>query len=235
MHGLLVMVVLTMSTFGPGGADVALVSSDELVRAPVTEEAYSWDLRELGYKNGRMPSIRMIEVGSCLLERDAAYTLSQMIEDAALDGVTLDPAWCYRSLEQQRSTYDANCPVVEISEPAKNPLTGEALLDEQNQPIIVDRGTERVCSLPTASPSRSNHGWGRAVDFEIRGRTLGCGDRSFRWLQENASDYGWTHPDWAWCNRVTREPWHWEYGGLQLLPFPSLLEPVSVTPPSNVE
>jgi hypothetical protein len=29
------------------------------------------------------------------------------------------------------------------------------------------------------------------------------------------------HPDWAACGRATREPWHWEWGGLtEALPLP---------------
>lgn len=209
---------------------------DVLVRAPVSQEAYSWDLIDKGLKNGKLPASVLMSVGSCVLERDAAYTMSQMVEAAASDGITLRPAWCYRNISQQHSTFEANCPLVEPSEPMVDPLTGSPVVNDDGQPVMTVTGPpERSCTLPTATPSRSNHGWGRAVDFEVRNRTMGCGDSAFRWLQENAGDFGWIHPDWAQCNRATREPWHWEYGGLQLLPFPSLLPPAPVIPPANVE
>jgi D-alanyl-D-alanine dipeptidase len=219
----------------PQLSDFETFTPDVLVRVPVLEEAYSWDLIDRGLKNGRLPASVLMSVGSCVLERDAAYTMSQMIEAAAADGITLSPAWCYRNLPQQRSTYEANCPLVEQEEPQFDPVTGVPLVDEDGTQLVVVGPPERECTLPTATPSRSNHGWGRAVDFEVRGRTMGCGDAAFRWLQENADDFGWIHPDWAQCNRQTREPWHWEYGGLQLLPFPSLLPPEPIEPPANLE
>ncbi len=215
--------------------DFEMFTPDVLVRVPVSQEAYSWDLIERGLKNGRLPSSVLMSVGSCVLERDAAYTMSQMIEAAAADGIRLSPAWCYRSLDQQRSTYEANCPLVEAEEAVVDPTTGVPLVDDNGEPVVVVGPPQRECSLPTATPSRSNHGWGRAVDFEVSGRTMGCGDAAFRWLQANAEDYGWIHPDWAQCNRPDREPWHWEYGGLQLLPFPSVLPPEPIVPPTNIE
>ncbi len=219
----------------PELADFDAFTPDVLVRVPVSQEAYSWDLIDRGLKNGRLPASVLMSVGSCVLERDAAYTMSQMVEAAAADGVRLSPAWCYRSLDQQRSTYEANCPLVEPEEPIVDPVTGVPVVGDDGEPLVEIGPPQRECSLPTATPSRSNHGWGRAVDFEVRGRTMGCADAAFRWLQENAADFGWIHPDWAQCNRPTREPWHWEYGGLQLLPFPSLLQPDPIVPPAKIE
>lgn len=219
----------------PELGEYATFTPDVLVRVPVSQEAYSWDLIDRGLKNGRLPSSVLMSVGSCVLERDAAYTMSQMIEAAAADGITLKPAWCYRDLAQQRSTYEVNCPLVETEEAVVDPVTGVPVVDENGEPLVVVNPPQRECSLPTATPSRSNHGWGRAVDFEVRGRSMGCGDAAFRWLQANAGDFGWIHPDWAQCNRPSREAWHWEYGGLQLLPFPSLLPPQPIVPPANIE
>jgi hypothetical protein len=33
-------------------------------------------------------------------------------------------------------------------------------------------------------------------------------------MQGNAHRFGWVHPDWAHCGKVTQEPWHWEYAGV---------------------
>lgn len=62
-----------------------------------------------------------------------------------------------------------------------------------------------------ATPGRSNHGWGLALD-------LGGGINDFdtpqhAWMQLNAPAYGWHHPPWARESGGREEPWHWEYGG----------------------
>ncbi|MFB8191319.1 D-alanyl-D-alanine carboxypeptidase family protein [Microbacterium sp. NPDC055988] len=59
-----------------------------------------------------------------------------------------------------------------------------------------------------ATPGESNHGWAVAVDIQV-----GFGDAQYRWLKENASLYGWVHPDWAEPTGGKPEPWHWEFAG----------------------
>ncbi len=49
-----------------------------------------------------------------------------------------------------------------------------------------------------AVPGTSNHGWGLAVDADVRNTELQ------RWLQVNAPRFGWVEA-------VPREPWHWEF------------------------
>lgn len=184
----------------------ASVGDDDL--GPITEDAFVQDLRDAGYRNGDMPSFRMMEVEGCVLERDAAYTLSLMLEEARADGVSLYPQECYRSLKTQAAAYERRCPVVEEEVTKVDPTTGE------KEVIRVERN--RACSgPPIARPGRSNHGWGRAIDFGTGRRVLSCGDAAFAWLQENGERYGWVHPSWARCGRSTQEPWHWEWGGLQ--------------------
>ncbi len=62
-----------------------------------------------------------------------------------------------------------------------------------------------------ATPGRSQHGWGLALD-------LGCGVQGFgtephRWMELNAAQFGWVHPAWAQQGGSKPEPWHWEYAG----------------------
>lgn len=174
---------------------------------PISDEAYVLDLQELGYRNGDMPSTRMIEFGGCLMERDAGYTLSLMLEAAAVDGVALYTSDCYRSYSAQASAYDRRCPIEEEEITREDPATGET--------VVVDTKEVRVCKgPPIARPGHSNHGYGRAVDFSNGSRTLSCYDAGFEWLQANARRFGWVHPSWAHCGRATQEAWHWEWGGL---------------------
>jgi LAS superfamily LD-carboxypeptidase LdcB len=60
-----------------------------------------------------------------------------------------------------------------------------------------------------ATPGKSNHGWGLAVD-------LGDGIQNFgtpqhEWIRANASRYGWVLPAWAQENGSRPGPWHFEY------------------------
>lgn len=57
-----------------------------------------------------------------------------------------------------------------------------------------------------ATPGRSMHGWGIAVDFDTR-------VTDFAWLREHAGAFGWIHPAWAQPGGSKPEPWHWEYVG----------------------
>ncbi len=216
-----IRIAITLVLVGLMGLPAGAAVGDDDFQ-PISDAAYTEDLVQAGYHNGDMPSIRMIEVGACLLERDAAYTLSLMVEAARADGVELYAEECYRSYGSQAAAFDRRCPVVEEDIIEVDPVTGEE--------TVVGVSRQRSCSgPPTARPGRSNHGWGRAVDFSTGRRVLSCGDSSFRWLQENAGRFGWVHPDWAACGRATREPWHWEWGGVtEALPLPPPPPPSAV-------
>lgn len=60
-----------------------------------------------------------------------------------------------------------------------------------------------------ATPGRSNHGWGLALDLV----TGGWDGQVMLWLETNAARYGWFHPEWARSNGSNPEHWHWEYAG----------------------
>ncbi len=60
----------------------------------------------------------------------------------------------------------------------------------------------------TATPGRSNHGWGLAVDI--------CADsyagERWDWLKAHGPEYGWDNPQWAQAGGTgPYEPWHWEF------------------------
>jgi hypothetical protein len=62
-----------------------------------------------------------------------------------------------------------------------------------------------------ATPGRSQHGWGLAVD--LCGGVQGFGTEAHRWMQANAPQFGWIHPAWAQQGGSRPEAWHWEYVG----------------------
>ena len=173
-----------------------------------SDKAYSLDLEVDGYINGKMDPDRLMTYRGCTLERDAAYMYALMWAAAEKDGITLRALDCYRSYDRQDAAYNRRCPVTEVAVFDTDPVTGEKW----------QTGTRsaRICSgPPTARAGHSNHGWGRAIDFaNYRGGTLGCNSEEFRWLQANSKRFGWVHPRWAWCDRDTREPWHFEYAGV---------------------
>lgn len=175
---------------------------------PAGDEAYTLDLELDGYDNGAMDSDRLMTFDGCTLERDAAYLYALMWEAAKSDGVTLRPQDCYRTYNRQVGAYERRCPFKNVAVYDKDPVTGETWMS----------GTRsvRICTgPPTAKPGQSNHGWGRAIDFRTRrGGSLGCDSPDTRWLQGNAHRFGWVNPRWAWCDRDTAEPWHWEYAGV---------------------
>jgi hypothetical protein len=187
---------------------------------PAGDSAYTLDLELDGYVNGRMDSGRLMKIGACTLERDAAYTYSLMVEAADEDGVRLRPASCYRNYDIQKRAYDRRCPVTDVPVYGDNGVSGGKQQTGTRQ--------MRVCTgPPTARAGASNHGWGRAVDFRDSRGIIGCYDKEFHWLQRNAYRFGWVHPAWAHCEMPTAEAWHWEYAGVT---DPSLVDYVGIDP-----
>ncbi len=65
-----------------------------------------------------------------------------------------------------------------------------------------------------ATPGRSQHGWGRALD--LCGGIQVFGSPAHQWMQANAPLFGFIHPAWAEPGGSRPEAWHWEYHGMQL-------------------
>lgn len=60
----------------------------------------------------------------------------------------------------------------------------------------------------TATPGRSVHGWGFAVDVSINQPPQAFGQKVLGWLKENGPPNGWH------LGRPKDEPWHWVYRGV---------------------
>lgn len=65
--------------------------------------------------------------------------------------------------------------------------------------------TKRSRGYLAATPGKSVHGWGLAIDL-CDGDDRGA---SYAWLDANAGTYGFENPSWAKFRK--KEPWHWEY------------------------
>jgi D-alanyl-D-alanine carboxypeptidase len=61
-----------------------------------------------------------------------------------------------------------------------------------------------------ARPGSSNHGWGLAFDWNT-GRQDGFESDTYRWMLENAPNYGFHNPLWARKDGKKPEWWHFEY------------------------
>jgi len=62
-----------------------------------------------------------------------------------------------------------------------------------------------------ATPGRSQHGWGLAVD--LCGGVQQFGAAAHQWMKARAPQFGFVHPDWAEPDGSRPEPWHWEFRG----------------------
>jgi hypothetical protein len=59
----------------------------------------------------------------------------------------------------------------------------------------------------SATPGKSVHGWGFAVDVSIDLPPRPFGNSVYQWLKDNAPEHGW------FLGRPKDEPWHWVYRG----------------------
>jgi hypothetical protein len=65
---------------------------------------------------------------------------------------------------------------------------------------------KKICAN-AATPGYSNHGWGKAVDFQDQKGSLTWTSAGYKWLVAHAGEYGWNHPGGV------NEAWHWEWVG----------------------
>lgn len=70
-----------------------------------------------------------------------------------------------------------------------------------------------------AVPGTSNHGWGSALDLDLKPEAL-------QWLKDNAATYGFTN--------IPREPWHWEHKGSVSFAKTGKEDPNAGKPPVSV-
>jgi zinc D-Ala-D-Ala carboxypeptidase len=88
--------------------------------------------------------------------------------------------------------------------------TGSALCVTDGYRPYAEQVAVRLASPGmTATPGRSQHGVGLAVD--LCGGVQNFAAPAHLWMQRNAPLYGWFHPAWAEPTGSMPEPWHWEF------------------------
>ncbi|NND03918.1 MAG: hypothetical protein HKN91_14145 [Acidimicrobiia bacterium] len=118
-------VVLAVSTASAGLPAAALNTPFPDQGEPISTRAYTDDLVEADYDNGRLPAEALVEIESnpgCLIEEEAAEAWLELEQHAMRDGVEFTAAWCYRDMKTQRRTYRRNCPWVVITPPVEEPV-----------------------------------------------------------------------------------------------------------------
>ena len=78
----------------------------------------------------------------------------------------------------------------------------------------------------SATPGKSVHGWGFAVDLSLGLPPKAFGNSVSEWLKSNAADYGW------YLGRPKDEPWHWVYRG-DAAPIPASAQAAPAAAPAD--
>lgn len=166
----------------------------------INNNKLEWNLR-LVNKENPLPEDFTVELASIdetrKFDKRAIDYLQKMINDMRVQGAP--NIWAqstYRSIEYQKNTYDKS--VQEYIAQGKTKQEAEKLTDEYIQ-----------------KPGTSEHNLGLAVDFNNAKESFEK-TKEFKWLQENASKYGFIlrYPkEKENITGIKYEPWHWRYVG----------------------
>lgn len=89
---------------------------------------------------------------------------------------------------------------------------GEDLrLTDHYRDLAAQHRTKETKGALAATPGKSLHGWGMALD--IASDVNKEGSPQHEWMEQNAHKYGWVNPNWAHDGKGIEEPWHWEFNG----------------------
>ena len=149
------------------------------------------------YKNGQLPPNKLVAIanqakykgairsdgGQIRLYPKAASALNDLLAAATRSNITLKINSAYRTVQDQKRTFENNCTNPADSMQRCSPKPGEG---------------------PAAIPGTSNHGFGLAVDFANSSNSrMNTSMKEYAWLTFNAAQYGF--------KRIASEAWHWEY------------------------
>ena len=167
----------------------------------------------LNYGNGELPAtmLQSIGLGRHRLYSPAAVDFMALIKAANAANIVIDLSGSYRDTAGQ-----IQCP--------KNPVDtgGRPKSTSDNHKWMIDNGllvlsgttyipSGELAGMPSfpidaltycAKPGSSNHGWGLAVDVNLKW------PGTDRWMHNNAPSFGWCD-----IGGGTHEPWHYQYIG----------------------
>lgn len=103
---------------------------------------------------------------------------------------------------------DAAVALAELNEAHVARFGTDLCLTSGYRTLAQQRSVKAQKGALAATPGKSNHGWGLAMDF--------CGIETsgarWTWLNDNGPTFGWENPTWAKRGGSgPYEPWHWEY------------------------
>ncbi len=168
----------------------------------ITIDENNWNLTLVnsGYRipDNYTPDLVYVCGSSERLDSRVAKHYENMFEAASKDGVYLTPCSGYRSYERQEINYN-------------NKIGYYESLGYSKEDAAVKAAT---IIMP---PGSSEHNLGYAMDIVCVDEWFEDTDE-FQWLMKNAQDYGFIlrYPkDKQDITKVTYEPWHWRYVGVE--------------------
>lgn len=173
-----------------------MASRKPTFRYPVKKPVIPPRMQKWG--NGKIPRHRLKKCAcGALMFRPVAKVCTEMVREAAEDGVTLRSlGGGYRSYDRQLDLwYDR---MTTDKKQAKEPLVRRVW----NSQVWWLRKM-----APVATPGTSNHGWGLSVDFDL------SDPKTYAWLDAHGPRFGFfmeakpTKPDGE--KNPYFEPWHW--------------------------
>ena len=149
------------------------------------------------YKVQTAPSIKS-QRDSLPLDYRVAEYYNAMYLAAKAEGITLTPVSGYRSFARQKTNFENKIKLYQDQGYSKAQAT-------------------RLAAEIVMIPGASEHNAGMAMDICSLNTNFDQ-TKEFRWLKENAADYGfilrYTKEKYA-VTKVSYEPWHWRYVGLE--------------------
>jgi LAS superfamily LD-carboxypeptidase LdcB len=126
----------------------------------------------------------IVAVRGIKVARQIAPKVEALLAAAVADGIPLG-GWGYRSYERQIELRKKHC--------------GPTHYDIYQKP-------SSQCTPPTATPGKSMHEKGLAIDITYNGETIKSRNSpAFQWLSRNAGKFG--------LFNLPSEPWHWSVNG----------------------
>lgn len=179
---------------------VAAGTIDNPTMITIDEKNWNLTLVNAGYRipEDYKPDLVYVCGSSEQLDKKVAEHYEAMFDAASKDGVYLTPCSGYRDYELQKRNYN-------------NKISYYESLGYSKKDAAVKAAT---IIMP---PGSSEHNLGYAMDIVCVDEWFEDTDE-FQWLMANAADYGFIlrYPkDKQDITKVTYEPWHWRYVGVE--------------------